>query len=108
MTDAQKRLRELLARQSQERGRMAELAAVDELTDETRSELDALEKGTPDLERQLRAVRDWWLMPMGRAMCARWGPTMTPRRARCGSFAAAFVWGAICRRLVETARGQWG
>ena len=57
MTDAQKRLRELLARQSQERGRMAELAAVDELTDETRSELDALEKGTPDLERQLRAVR---------------------------------------------------
>ena len=57
MTDAQKRLRELLARQSQERQRMAELAAVDELTDETRSELDNLEKATPDLERQLRAAR---------------------------------------------------
>lgn len=57
MTDAQKRLRELLARQSRERQRMAELAAADELTDETRSELDTLEKGTPDLERQIRAAR---------------------------------------------------
>ena len=57
MTDAQKRLRELLARQSQQRQRMAELAAVDELTDETRAELDTLERGTPDLERQLRAAR---------------------------------------------------
>ena len=36
---------------------MVELAAVDELTDETRSELDGLESGTPDLERQLRAAR---------------------------------------------------
>ena len=36
---------------------MAELAALDELTDETRQELDALENGTPDLERQLRAAR---------------------------------------------------
>lgn len=35
---------------------MAELSIVDELTDETRSELDAIEKGTPDLERQLRAA----------------------------------------------------
>ena len=57
MTDAQKRLRELLARQSQQRQRMAELAAMDELTDETRTELDTLERGTPDLERQLRAAR---------------------------------------------------
>ena len=57
MTDAQKRLRDLLARQSQERQRMAELAAADELTDETRAELDKLEKATPDLERQLRAAR---------------------------------------------------
>ena len=32
---------------------MAELALVDELNDEQRSELDALERGTPDLERQL-------------------------------------------------------
>ena len=36
---------------------MAELAATDALTDETRAELDTLESGTPDLERQLRAAR---------------------------------------------------
>ena len=36
---------------------MAELAALDELTDETRVELDHLEQGVPDLERQLRAAR---------------------------------------------------
>ena len=57
MTDAQKRLRDLLARQSRERQRMAELAALDELNDETRTELDTLEKATPDLERQIRAAR---------------------------------------------------
>ena len=56
MTDAQKRLRELRERQSRERQRMAELAVADTLTDETRSELDGIEKGTPDLERQLRAA----------------------------------------------------
>ena len=56
MTDAQKRLRELRDRQSKERGRMAELSRVDSLTDETRAELDQLESGTADLERQLRAA----------------------------------------------------
>ena len=56
MTLAQKKLRELRERQSKERGRMAELAVADELTDETRAELDAMEKGTADLERQLRAA----------------------------------------------------
>lgn len=56
MTAAQKRLRELRERQSKERGRMAELALVPELTDEQRSELDTIEQGTPDLERQLRAA----------------------------------------------------
>ena len=55
MTPTQKRLRELRERQSKERGRMAELAQVDSLTDEMRTELDAIEKGTPDLERQIRA-----------------------------------------------------
>ena len=35
---------------------MAELAVADNLTDETRSELDGIETGTPDLERQLRAA----------------------------------------------------
>ena len=35
---------------------MAELAVADSLTDETRAELDELETGTPDLERQLRAA----------------------------------------------------
>ena len=56
MTPAQKRLRELRERQSRERGRMAELGMVDALTDEQRSELDAIEAGTPDLERQIRAA----------------------------------------------------
>ena len=35
---------------------MAELGAAESLTDETRAELDAIEAGTPDLERQLRAA----------------------------------------------------
>ena len=56
MTNAMKRLRELRERQSKERGRMAELAVADSLTDETRAELDEIEKGTADLERQLRAA----------------------------------------------------
>ena len=53
MTAAQKKLRE---RQSKEHGRMAELSLLDELSDEQRSELDEIEKGTPDLERQIRAA----------------------------------------------------
>ena len=56
MTSAQKRLRDLRERQSRERGRMAELSLVDELGDEHRAELDTIEKGTPDLERQMRAA----------------------------------------------------
>ena len=56
MTNAQKRLRDLRDRQSRERGRMAELSLIDELGDEHRAELDTIEKGTPDLERQLRAA----------------------------------------------------
>ena len=56
MTENQKRLRELRDRQSRERGRMSELAIADSLTDETRAELDEIEKGTADLERQLRAA----------------------------------------------------
>ena len=35
---------------------MAELAVVEELTDEQRAELDTIERGTPDLERQTRAA----------------------------------------------------
>ena len=56
MTTAQKRLRELREKQSKTRGRMAELAVLDDLSDEQRSELDEIEKGTPDLERQIRAA----------------------------------------------------
>ena len=56
MTEAQKRLRELRDRQSRERQRMAELSRAESLTDETRAELDLIETGTPDLERQLRAA----------------------------------------------------
>ena len=57
MTAAIKRLRELRERQSKERGRMAELATAESLTDETRAELDTIEAGVPDLERQLRAAQ---------------------------------------------------
>ena len=57
MTKTQKRLRELRERQSKERGRMAELSLADELDDEQRAELDTIEKGTADLERQLRAAQ---------------------------------------------------
>ena len=56
MTPAQSKLRELREKQSKQRGRMAELAQVDALSDEQRSELDGIEKGTPDLERQIRAA----------------------------------------------------
>ena len=56
MTPAQTKLRQLRERQSKERGRVAELAIADELTDETRAELDTIETGTPDLERQIRAA----------------------------------------------------
>ena len=49
-------MRQLRERQSKERGRVAELAIADDLTDETRAELDTIETGTPDLERQLRAA----------------------------------------------------
>lgn len=56
MTPAQKRLRELRERQSRERQRMAELSLLDSLDAETRAELDTIEGGTPDLERQLRAA----------------------------------------------------
>ena len=52
-----KRLRELLDRQSRERQHMVEIAALDALTLEIRSELDALEGGLSDLERRIRAAR---------------------------------------------------
>ena len=56
MTPTQKRLRELRERQSKERQKMAELSLVDELSEEQRAELDTIEAGTPDLERQTRAA----------------------------------------------------
>ena len=56
MSPAQRKLKELKERQSRERQRMAELGLADSLTDETRSELDSIEAGTPDLERQIRAA----------------------------------------------------
>lgn len=57
MTKAQQRLRKLKERQSKERQRMAELGMAESLTDETRAELDRIEAGTPDLERQIRAAQ---------------------------------------------------
>ena len=56
MTAAQSKLRSLRDRQSKERGRMAELGLAESLDDETRAELDGIEAGTADLERQLRAA----------------------------------------------------
>ena len=58
MTPAQRKLRELRDRQSRERQKMAEfgLLEADKVTDELRSEFDGLERGTPDLERQVRAA----------------------------------------------------
>ena len=57
MTAAQKRLRDLKNRASTERGRMVELGRLTEHTDETRAEQDAIEAGTQDLERMLRAAQ---------------------------------------------------
>ena len=57
MTAAQKRLRELLDKQSRERGRMAEISNLDTLTPEIREEMKTIETGTPDLELQIRAAR---------------------------------------------------
>ena len=57
MTKAQRLLRELLDRQSKDRQRLAELAGVDSLSDEQREEIDRIERGIPDQERQIRAAR---------------------------------------------------
>ena len=57
MTAAQKRLRELLDRQSRDRQTAIELSRVESLTDEQRTELDAIETRAADTERQLRAAR---------------------------------------------------
>ena len=56
MTDAQRALKKLHEKQSKDRQTMAELAQVESLSDEQRSALDEIEKGTPDLERQIRAA----------------------------------------------------
>lgn len=56
MTAAQKKLKELRERQSRERQKMAEIGLAETMTDELRSELDTIETGTPDLERQIRAA----------------------------------------------------
>ena len=59
MTKNQARLRELLDRQSRERGRMAEIAGLDadKITDEIREEEARIGSGTADLELQIRAAR---------------------------------------------------
>ena len=56
MTSAQTKLRALRDRQSKERGKMAEYGMADALSDEQRSELDGIEAGTADLERQIRGA----------------------------------------------------
>ena len=57
MTDAQKRLRALLDKQSRDRQRAIELSREESLTDETRAELDEIETRAADHERQIRAAR---------------------------------------------------
>ena len=57
MTEAQRRLRQLLDKQSHDRQRAIELSREDTLTDETRAELDQIEKRAADHERQIRAAR---------------------------------------------------
>ena len=62
MSPAQTQLRTLRDRQSPPNAAAwPTLGLAESLTDETRSELDAIEAGTPDLERQLRAAtRSRW------------------------------------------------
>ena len=57
MSPAQKRLRELLDRQSHDRQRALEIAQLDELDDAQRTELDGIERRAADTERGLRACR---------------------------------------------------
>lgn len=57
MTQAQKRLREILDKQSHDRQRAIELSRVDSLDDPQRTELDDIETRAADHERQLRAAR---------------------------------------------------
>ena len=57
MTDNQKLLRRLVEKRSKHRQRVAELAAIDDLSDEQRAEMDQIEAETPDLERKLRATQ---------------------------------------------------
>ena len=57
MSEAQKRLRELVDRQSHDRQRAIELSRVDTLDDAQRTELDTVETRAADTERQLRAAR---------------------------------------------------
>ena len=87
MTAAQKRIRELRERQSRERQRMAELSREAELTAETRAELDRIEAGTPDLERQIRAAVTAAKPRMPIRRFARPTPARMPRRGRSASFA---------------------
>ena len=57
MTAAQKRLRELLDKQSHDRQKAIELSRVDTLDDAQRYEMDAIETRSADTERQLRVAR---------------------------------------------------
>ena len=56
MSPHQKTLRGIRDQQSRNRQRLGELAAVADLNEEQRSELDSIEQGMPDLERRERAA----------------------------------------------------
>lgn len=56
MSPNQKTLREVRDQRSKNRQRLGELAAITDLSDDQRSELDSIEKSMPDLERRERAA----------------------------------------------------
>ena len=56
MTEAQRRGKELRDQISRGRQRLIELSKAETLTDESRAELDEIERTAPDLERQVRAA----------------------------------------------------
>ena len=113
MTPKMKRLRELRDRQSRERGRRwPSLAVADGLTDEQRSELDTIERGTPDLEsaRYSAATASRARMRSASRKPAR-PPSRTPSSASASSCAskaslANYLLAAARGRMVDGRRGR--
>ena len=104
MTDAQR----LTIKASEQRSRLAELAALDDVTDEQRAELDTLTSAHQDTERQLRAA----IAAEGDAARVDAGPKVDPEvrermelrgRANVGAFVAA----ALSGRMPDGAEAEY-